>query len=579
MTQVDARVRGYPKGMRARRLLLTVALLTAAFPAAAQSRGASRAKVPLRYEALLGARAPTLSAGSAFLTDAPAQLWFREHRPEKFPALVRDAFALADWESVLAEHDDPRVLREVILSRQDDALAREPARLLALIDRTPALAAKRRLYAEAVLDWSIFPPDMRADLGAHGAGEENWPRLSLPQRYETLRRVLAQSMANQITIEPGHPDYVRQYEAALARTGPVMTDQELAAHEQSIARARRLSAELSRGAQAAGAAADATAAALSGAAHPALEAAPDAAAPAYDLSPEETRALLLRLAPALRAYVGGTPLGDELLAAVGDVDRLGPGVGSSLGVASYNWESHVVIFNSAILAQVASALGRAPRDLLNDDEALADVAVVYSHLFVHEATHHRQYLRAREYLAANTLLTYHQQSEVEAVRAQARFLKEKRAADPDFAARETRLRTIPGLISDVMRSPGLITSNPHLMKYWLAQHYRLVPSLPRSSARLIQTGITAAHESASSASRIDALLARRRRRPPAERRELQALGLTVEEAARQRLPADWIATRELRRLRDALRGQALAMVAAAAALSERARVELERLAN
>ena len=448
---------------------------------------------------------------------------------------------------MLTSYDDPRQLREAILSRQDSEVATRPALLLKLVDRTPALAAHRRLYEQAALDWSMFSTEERAAFAAAGAPENVWSAMPLPARYEMARRVFQELTATAITVGPEDPGYVAQYEKALSRVGLVMTDEELETHLESIAAAKRASSSAAR-----------TAAALSADA-PAAE---DAPAPAYDLSPDETRALLARLEPAILGLVRGTPSGDRVLAGVSG-GGLTIGLGSTSrddALATYHAESSSIVLGEKQLAGLMAALGRSPRDLLTDDEALADAAVLYSHLFVHEATHHRQELWARRLPAGARPLVYNQQSEVEANNAQALFLKEKRAADPAFAAREKRLRGVWGLVAAVMRQPEGLASDPAAMSSWLSNGYRHVPTLARASARLIAFGLDADRRGAGVAREVDAELARRGRLPANLRAEDKEL-----------------TTRDLRRLRDSLSGQAQAMVEAVRALSDRVDAELAKL--
>ena len=546
--------------MKFRAFALVVALLLAAFPARAQLRAVAPAAeagsvhaLPLSYALILNSPAPALGAGSAFLADPAAQSWFAANRPEQFPALVRGALGLKDWEQVLTSYDDPRLLREAILSRQESPVATDPALLLRMVDRAPALAANRHLYEEAVLDWSTFPVETRAALTAAGSAENVWTALALPDRYETLRRVFQTLAGKLITVEPEDPRFAAQYENALRRVGAVMTDEELEGHLEAVARVKSAAAK--------------TAAALAGEAR-----AEDAPEPSYDLSSAETRALLARLRPAILGLLRGTPSGEALLAegagglglSIGQTDRDG-------ALATYHEDSSSIVLGGKQLAELTAALGRSPRDLLTDDEALADAAVLYSHLFVHEATHHRQETWAKRLPAGARRLAYNHSSEIEANNAQAKFLREKRAADPAFAARETRLRDVWGMVAAVMRQPEGLASDPAAMSSWLANGYRHVPTLARSSARLIGYGLLAEVRDAGLANRIDVELARRSRLTVAQRMEL---------GREDRDGADGfesLATGELRRLRVSLRGRARAMIAAAAALAERAGVELEKL--
>lgn len=544
-------------------LALAGALLLAAFPALAQVRAvapapaagamgaaaAAPSALPLSYALILTSPAPSLTAGSAFLADPAAQSWFAANRPEQFPALVRGALGLKDWEQTLTSYDDPRKLREAILSRPESPIGTDPARLLRLVDGAPKLADKRTLIQEAVLDWSTLPSESRAALAAAGDPEDAWSAMTLPVRYETLRRVLQEQAGTLITAQPGDPAFAAQYEEALRRVGAVMSDEELAGHLKAIESAKR------------------TAEALG-----AETAADNAPEPQYDLTPAETKALLARLSPAILNTVRGTPSGDALLAEV--AGTLGVSIGATTrddALATYHPESSSIVLGGKQLAELMSALGRTPRSLLTDDAALADAAVLYSHLYVHEATHSRQERWSARLPSGARRLAYNHESEVEANDAQAKFLREKRAVDPAFAARETRLRDVWGIVAAVMRQPEALASDPAAMSSWLADGYRHVPTLARSSARLISYGLLADHRDEGIARRVDVELARRSRLPVAQRLDL---GREDRDAS---AGFESLATGELRRLRVALRGHAHAMVEAVQALAERTEAELEKL--
>ena len=283
--------------------------------------------------------------------------------------------------------------------------------------------------------------------------------------------------------------------------------------------------------------------------------------------------MLARLSPAIAGALRGTPSGDALLA-----ELAGGGLALSIGetsrdgaLATYHEESSSIVLGSKELTEMMAALGRTPRDLLTDDEALADAAVLYSHLFVHEATHHRQELWARRLPEGARRFAYNQASEIEANNAQAKFLREKRAADPGFAAREARLRDVWGMVAAVMRQPEGLAGDPAAMKSWLTTGYRHVPTLARSGARLIGYGLATQRRDAALADRVDAELGRRSRLPIDERLDL---GRPDRDASGGLESLD---THELRRLSASLRGRAQEMVAAVAAMTARYRVALENL--
>lgn len=593
--------------MRARAVLnLLVLALAAAVPAAAQVRyapgavaesgavAAPGATAPLRYQLNLLAPEPALGAGTAFLKDGAAQQWLSVNRPKQFPVLIHKALALQDWEQVLTMHEDPRLLREAILSRQETPLAHDPARLLAMVDRTPALAARREFYELTVLEWSALGPKTRAALTEAGAHEKAWEGLSLDDRYRAIRYAFQKMASEIITVAPGHPDYASQYEAALKRLSPVMTDAELQRHHDELARARRLADGLRRAESAAKTAGADAEALLAGAKQaPNMTAAekilsilssrvgmaePEPIKPVYDLSVSESRALVEKLVGAIVRTVGGTEIGDKTMKVGAETGlALTIGVTGGAGTLAHYDNQGGIVFGGEQLARISSELGRSPRDLLSDDEALADVAVVYSHLFVHEATHHRQKLWNDGLPGAVQHLVYNQQSEVEANNAQAAFLRQKRAADPAFAAREARLRALGGWIGSSLAQPEVLAGDPAKMNMWLSHCYTQVPTLARAGARMIAAGVALDQRYGRAVSLIDSELARRRRLRSIERIDLERRGEHLPADSDFRFTPGRMATSELRRLSSLLRGQTREMIDAARALNRRAFAELKNL--
>ena len=190
---------------------------------------------------------------------------------------------------------------------------------------------------------------------------------------------------------------------------------------------------------------------------------------------------------------------------------------------------------------------------------------------MHEATHHRQERWAGRLPDGARRLAYNQASEMEANNAQAKFLREKRAADPAFAAREERLRGVWGMVAAVMRQPEGLANDPDAMKSWLTAGYRHVPTLARSGARIIGYGLAADRRDAALADRVDAELGRRSRLPVDERLDLGREDRDFRDGLES------LDTHELRRLSASLRGRAHEMMAAVADMTERYRVALENL--
>jgi len=202
--------------------------------------------------------------------------------------------------------------------------------LLALVDRTPELAERRRLVEVAALEWTIVSDETRTMLAQMSVDEGAWARMKLPQRYESLRRVYAGWVAKTLTAAPGTEEYAKQYEKVLTKTQGVLTNEELADRKRESKQAQEVAAALTR-AKAAVEAAGGDAAALLDAAkaagsldgvsrvlapvhrHLGIEAPPPQRAeePSLVLEPRERRWLTHSFYNALLDELSGEPIGEE----------------------------------------------------------------------------------------------------------------------------------------------------------------------------------------------------------------------------------------------------------------------------
>jgi hypothetical protein len=187
----------------------------------------------------------------------------------------------------------------------------------------------------------------------------------------------------------------------------------------------------------------------------------------------------------------------------------------------HNPNNNDICIGTEHLSIIIALLGRSPRDLLTDDEALADLAVIYSGTFVHELTHNNQYFWLRNHVPEGMWgFAFNQDWEREAENAAAGFIKQKRAANPSFAAREARLAQIIKKNATAENN----TQDPATMKDWLQKSYSHIPTLYRAAARIISIGIGNEEESAEKKSRlksIDDELARRSHLTETERLALE----------------------------------------------------------
>ncbi len=518
--------------------------------ASAAASGVSIPAVPLVHLARMASPTPAVSAGAAFLADKPAQAWFQANRPEMYPSLVRGALALKDWQKVLTAHDDPRILREAVLSRPDSQFAQKPGTLLAAAAKDPALAGRLPLYRAAALDWSMISPETRGLLAQDGLAEERWDGLTLNDRYAALRAAYDRWVSAAVTAPYGSEQYADQYEAALEKTKGLMSDEELSTQLKALKRARADADEISH-LRETGQDADAAAAALGGG--PAPEPQPE-----LDMSDAETHALELALTKAVNRELLRVPAGRRALT------RL-RGAAPALLVAKlpygalgqYLPQQRTIAVDSAFLMETAAALGYSPRDLLTSRRALEETAKVLAHVVVHEGVHHGQFRDSPP-------RSYSQQWEREAFMAQAAYLRQARAADPQLEPLIERLKA-GGAAGQLLQTEGMLDPAA------LADSYRTVPTLERAASRLILGGQKLQASQASRVRAIEAELALRRRRDAGARARLEHLGVVDQGAAPDDLRAR--ATSDLRAWRRALADAAAKAVEQAGRLMDRSRAE------
>lgn len=524
---------GYPFSMRmfvrtALSLLLTARVSAGvvlgavdAAPAASAAGAAAAAPHPLSLAANLTGPAPTLAAAAAFLAAPAAQAWLMTNRPQAYAPTVARALRLDDWRRTLTAHDDPRLLREAVLARADDQVGSSPAALMGLVDRAPALAANRRLYAIAALEWDALSPTTRTELEAQGHEAGAWKTMNLPERYDAVRQALGALAARMITAAPGTPEYAAQYEAAAARARSVMSDDEIAARAAELARAHSVAQALAR-AEAASSAAGGVAAELLSQARSAEDldeasARVDAALAALgqapttregalvpELTPEEDARLSALMSDSLTQELSGTPIGRETLAALRE-NPATVAVGPTLpGVAArYTPSRGAVTIGERELSAFAAAFDRDPRALLTDPRLRSDAALFFAPYFVHEVQHHRQFVWSR---AHGLNGVYSQEWEQEAYAAQAAFIRQKRAQSPRLDALQRRLaERLPHLAAE-LNLPEDMDRDPAAHGLWLARTYRTIPTASRSAARLIDTALAAAPARGAADSAVEAAL-------------------------------------------------------------------------
>ncbi|MFI5361350.1 MAG: hypothetical protein ACHQ49_05215 [Elusimicrobiota bacterium] len=478
---------------------------------AASAAGAAIAPVPLSYQARLLSDAPSPAAGPAFLNDAKAQAWFRQNRPAAVPALTRQALALSDWKQVLSIRDSPRLMREAIFSRQDVALGRDAAALLALLDRDPELTENRAEVELAVLEWSRISAETRAALAGEGIDETIWPGLSIARRYEAVRRIYHLAAAETITAAPGTAEYAAQFEKILMRSRGLMTNEELDSRRRELKLAQDAAAALQRARDAvAKAGSDAESAGLLAAAEDARDLdeiarrleplnrrlglgappVPRAAEPIMDLSLAEKAGLENELFSAILTELRGDPVGEEIRAfLIEHPRRLIVGSVRHGAAAFYDADTGDIHIGESLFVRTAASLGHSPRELLSDPRARREMAIAFAAVVVHETIHARQYHWVSDPLGRRAgEKVYSQQWELEAFAAQDAFLRGKKKSDTAYFPLAERLRAAGGPVETLLDEQAPAGLDSAEFRRGLLYGYRQVPTLERVGARLIRAG-------------------------------------------------------------------------------------------
>ncbi len=396
----------------------------------------------------------SLSAAQELLASPSLQADWERNDPEGFHQAFAAATELKDLADLLMGRPEPRAIRLGLDSRPHCKFCNNPARLEAWFKREVPGADRRRVHAlrEATWAWEFVPEAARKDLIFHFVDETAWDALDFPQRMGRLQEWGDTELAAILATTPRTQDeYAAIQERASAIRGIVGNSDssrlwEHVNHAKQAVDALERAAKLVEGnpaqskalEEARGADLDGMLTGLNtiydgaGVNDPALRAAaPPKKSQRFDDSSREMVAGLLRTG--LMNETRGTFAGQELEEFYKtnrlDLRVAAPQRGQENWIGWY--QAGVITFSEKHLAEYLKVENKGIEDLTREPELLRRLTVQLSPLFVHEATHHRQAVWARE---SGVLEMSGQNKELESMQVEALFVLEKRARDPSFEA-------------------------------------------------------------------------------------------------------------------------------------------------
>lgn len=424
-------------------------LLTAALAAAPRASYAASAAMEAQRAQLLRARDP--NSAERFLADSSLQTALRAEDAKAELDLFRAATELRDLRQLLRGYEqEDRVIREGLAARPDCSFCQNPKQLLEWSDRFRA--SPHDFLRGALLEWDTLSPARSKWLSSRGVTSAQWEATTFLARAGKLREwgkaefdlIMKTVPKDQAELDKlgaradeinDALDHDQAYELGQRVEKAEAAVKAMAEAEKRLARSG--SPELRAALAAAKNAPDLeTRLANLGKIFDGLNIPNDAVHSAAPLKPgqgfdDRTRRLTAEiLGPALLRETGGTWAGAQLKAFYAKVPlkiTVNPeDVGS---LATYS--EGVLNFGSGEIEDFLKARGRAARDLLTDASLLHDLVRELAPVFVHEATHHRQDVWAKERGIRDSWSQY---QEIEAMETESIYALEKIARDPSYKA-------------------------------------------------------------------------------------------------------------------------------------------------
>jgi len=399
-------------------------------------------------------REDSLTAAQELLANQPFQDAWKAQNPKTYGEAFAAAAELTDIGDLLMGMSQPLAIRLGLAKREHCKFCSVPAKLEAWFKKEIpwATAAQIKALREATWSWEFVPAGALPSLKKKSLDRAAWEALDFPARMNHLGDWSDAELANILATTPRTPAEQKALEARANAISGVVGNSDSARLWERVNHARMAVDGLARAEKLVGrdpakrkALAEARGADLdtmleklnglfdaSGVKDPAFRAAaPPKVGQRFDDASRGLVAGLLRTG--LMSETKGTYAGRELVEfyKTNTLDlRVAaplPGQENSIG-----WhQGGVITFNQKHIEEYLKAEGKDIKDLTREPELLRRLTVQLAPLFVHEATHQRQMVWARE----NKLpWVGGQHLELETMQVEALFIVEKRRSDPSFDA-------------------------------------------------------------------------------------------------------------------------------------------------
>jgi hypothetical protein len=404
----------------------------------------------------------------------------RDETSRAYLELFRAAVELKDLRELLTVGpQDKDVVRQGLTLRPDCAFCQDAKALEEWSDRYGA--APRGFLRAALYDWDTLDAAQKRWLAAHGRTPASWGAVRFGERQKAMSEWAKPLFEAIMKAVPRTPAELKELQDERAEIRSVLDNEQqnlagerveqdaaavkaLAEAESRLAGSNdprlRAALEQARSAPDLDARLTALAAIFDGLHVPNAELRAAAPLPVDRAFDAKTRRLAAEmLGPALLQAVDGTWAGAELK----DFYARNPmkitirkdDVGAW---ASYNDETGAINFSSPKIEEFLKARGRGAADLTRDGALLRALAQEMASTFVHEATHQRQGVWAKEQGIPDSESQY---GEMEAMETEALFVLEKSRRDPSFKRDlERAARDSDSVREDLERANQLWNAGP-----------------------------------------------------------------------------------------------------------------------
>lgn len=457
-----------------------VALLLAAFSAVPLGARADGPACLASYRRSLIAER-SASAAAAFLADGRCAAEAKTSDEASYLELFRAAAELKDLVELVREFDDdPQALRLGLAQRERCLFCQDTRAFMAWAQGLgPGTAPSNSFLRKALYEWNDLPAARRDWLQTQGMTVASWTALPF---FERQKKIRAWGQAEYDAIFKALPKDEAELEALRRRTEDA---EDAFGHDEAVEAWDRW-----RAAESAVKGVAEAEKSLKKTRSPKLLAALEAARGAHDLETRlaglsrvfeglridrpalnaaaplkpgqgfdaESRRLVSQvLGTALMRAVEGTWAGDELKSFYAK-NPLVIGISKEDGSNLASYSEGRINFGQKQIEDFLKGRGKGSRDLLTDSALLGELVRDLAPVFVHETTHQRQDVWAKEQGIPSV---WSQQQEQEAMQVEALFLLEKAKRDPGFKkALEKSAESSPNAKSSLSLATRLERNGP-----------------------------------------------------------------------------------------------------------------------